>query len=514
MRAWVLAAVLLVPFLTGCIGSQGDEGLTETGLGGEVPRIPAAPEPFTFLVCQGDELVPLEGGHDAGCNHQANADGGPGAEVSLAANPTDPLNLVGGSKDFTLGEDARCGQYNVWSGVYTSQDGGRTWAHDLLPGHPGDDRETALSQYACGSDPVLAFAPNGTLYYSSIHVTQAEENEGPFPPQTAPVTGYPIENAGIAVTRSLDGGQTWEDPVVHGHKEAGEGIFDKQWIAVDPTTGQIYISYIDTGEGAFFLQRSDDGGLTFTDPMRIFEPEDSAVLLSGPQFGQIAVDHAGTVHFTYWFTDDTGETAGIWHRASMDQGETFSERHAVAPFYPVFDLEVTHKYRIVPNPALAVDPQDGTLYVAYPFYADDGSGNVPSGNMDAYVVASHDGGTTWEAPVKVNDELAAPANGQWMQAIQVGPDGTVHTTWMDYRDDPAGQEAYVYYAYSQDQGRTWSDNQRVSDVPFDGEGGYHQSGAGTIGDYMGLAVTEHAVHPFWADTRNGQNDVFAAIIPS
>ena len=81
-------------------------------------------------------------------------------------------------------------------------------------------------------------------------------------------------------------------------------------------------------------------------------------------------------------------------------------------------------------------------------------------------------------------------------------------------DDPAGQSAYIYYAFSKDGGKTWSKNARVSDVPFDGTGGYHQSGSGTIGDYMGLAVSAKAVHPFWADTRNARNDVFAAVIPA
>lgn len=511
MRALLPVLLLLAaPVLAGCIGLSDDE--VSTNAAREALTIPGAPEPFQFLLCEGDELVPLSGDHTAGCNPRATHDSGPAAEVSLAVNPLDPLNLVGGSKDFTLGEDERCGVYNVWSGVYTSFDGGRTWAHQLLPGHPGDERETALSAYACGSDPVLAFGPDGTVYYSSIHLT-VDPAAGPPVPQLGPLWGGDTVNAGIAVTRSLDGGVTWQDPVVHGHKEGPEaGIFDKQWLAVDPADGTVYVTYIDTGEGRFYVQRSDDGGLTFTEPILIFEPEDSLFPLAGPQFGQVVVDWEGTVHFTYWFTDDDGSTAGIWHRSSTDRGETWSERHPVAPYFPVFDLEFTHKYRIVPNPALAVDPTDGTLYVSYPFYA--GPPNAPSGSLDVFVARSSDGGVTWSEPVRVNDDLVSPLNGQWMQAIAVGPDGKVHMTWLDHRKDPTGQFAYVYYASSTDQGATWSVNARVSDVPFDGTGGYHQSGSGTIGDYMGLAVSDLAVHPFWADTRDERNDVYAAIIPA
>ena len=509
MRALV-ALILLTAGLAGCIGSSGEElgpDALPVGL-----AIPEAPEPFAFLVCEQDELVPLSDQRVEPCNFQATIGNGPGTEVHVAVNPTNPLNLIGGSKDFTLGESEDCGMYRVWSGVYTSFDGGRTWEHQLLPGYPGDDEVTALSEYGCGSDPVIAFGPTGIAYYAGIYSTDDPAGEDPPLPQLGPIWGGDDLNTGLAVSRSLDGGRTWE-PVSLRHVEDPDAIIDKEWIAVDPTSGQVYVTYVDfSADGNFYIQRSDDEGLTWTDPIRIFEPPGSMVPLAGPQFGQVVVDPAGIVHFTYWYTDDDGSTAGIWHRSSSDDGMTWSERHAVAPYYPIFDLGFTHKYRIVPNPALAVDGNDGTLYLSYPFYA--AEGNVPGGNLDVFVVASSDGGVSWSAPVKVNDDLIAPLNGQWMQALAVGPDGTVHMTWLDDRDDPTGQFATVYYATSQDGGATWSANQRISDVPFDGEGGYHQSGSGTIGDYMGLAVSDVAVYPFWSDTRNGQNDVFSAIIPA
>lgn len=514
MRGWLLAMVLVTPVLVGCIGADPTDDARQTP-DAQDPEglIPAAPEPFRFLVCQDRALVPLESDHDSGCNTQLTTDNGPAAEVSLAVNPNDPLNLVGGSKDFTLGEDRPCSEYNVWSGVYWTKDGGHSWHHDLLPGHPGDDRRTALSAYDCGSDPVVVFGPDGTVYYVSIHVSLDTEGQGPVVPQLGPVYGYPVENASIAVTRSTDGGETWEDPVILGHKDAGEGIFDKEWAAVDPTTGQVYVSYIDTGDGVFYVQRSDDGGVTWTDPIQVFEWGDGVMAPDGGQFGQLEVAPDGTVHFTYWGYGGPDASA-IYHRSSTDGGQSWSQAHQVATFVPLLDLEFTHKYRIVPNPDLAVDREDGTLYVAFASPATDGVRPQPPQNTDIYVASSTDGGQTWADPVRVNDDLVGPQNEQWMATAEVGPDGTVHVTWLDYRDDPEGQWAYVYYAYSQDEGQTWSTNARVSDVPFDGTGGYHQSGSGTIGDYMGLAVSELAVHPFWADTRHDRNDVFAAIIPA
>lgn len=489
MRLGVLP--LLAVLLAGCAAPAAEDAAPAAAPG--APPIPAAPEAFTRVLCAGDALVPLEGREASDCNVQVTTRNGPAAEVSLAVNPLDPLNLVGGAKDFSLGEDPRCGRHSVWSGVYWSRDGGRTWGNGLLPGHPKDARRTALSDYACGSDPVLAFGPDGTVYYASLHVTMDPDDPPPVP-QMAPVLGYATLNGAVAVTRSRDGGETWDDPVLIATAGPGE-ILDKEWIAVDARTGHLYVSYLDAS-GVLVAQSSQDQGETWSAPVALAE---------GAQFGQIAVTPDGAVHFTYWATRQGDDLSAIYHRSSADGGATWSAPARVADFVPVLDFGVLHKYRVVANPALAADPTSGALYVAYPHLRD---------NLDVFAVASTDGGETWSAPVRVNDDLAGPQNGQWMPAVAVGPDGTLHATWIDYRDDPRGESAYVYHAFSTDGGRTFSRNARVSDAPFDGTGGYHQSGSGTVGDYMGLAVSAAAVHPFWADTRHGRNDVFAATLPA
>ena len=35
-----------------------------------------------------------------------------------------------------------------------------------------------------------------------------------------------------------------------------------------------------------------------------------------------------------------------------------------------------------------------------------------------------------------------------------------------------------------------------------------------IGDYQGLAADDHFVHPFWNDTRTGDQEIFTAAVPS
>ncbi|MGQ0537207.1 MAG: exo-alpha-sialidase [Methanobacteriota archaeon] len=505
----LLASLLLAPLLVaGCIGS-GEDLTPSAGRSGV--SIPASVTPFSQLLCSGDLLVDLSAAHDADCNFKATDGNGPAAEVFLVANPTDPLNLVGGSKDFTLGEDERCGKYNVWSGVYVSRDGGRTWKHSLLPGHPGDTRKTALSDWACGSDPVLAFSSDGILYYASIHITLGTENREPHP-LLGPVWGGDAESASLAVTRSRDGGATWEESAILAKLDDGN-IIDKEWIAVDPVDGTVYVTYIDISDGGLKVQRSFDQGRTWTEPVVIVPNRDGEPAYIH-QFGQVAVGTGGVVHYIHFVAGTSEQGSKLHHYASSDRGETWDGPTVVAPFFlPLLDLGVMHKYRVVGMPALAADPASDRVVVIYP-------ARDPA---DAAILAavSDDAGATWAPPVRVNDDRIAPpadqglpTNDQWMTTAAIGPDGTIHTTWIDYRDDPRGQWAFIYYSYSTDGGKTWAPNVRVSDAPFDGTGGYHQSGSGTIGDYMGLAVSPLAVTPFWADTREGRNDVWSAIIPA
>ncbi len=498
MRASIPAfftLVLALPALAGCLALDDAVPLTMDDLDARVPRdvFPVAPTPFTHLLCEGDVLTPLTSARDAACNFRVTGDWGPAAEVSLAVNPTNPLNLVGGGKDFTLGEDENCGKYNVWSGAYASFDGGRTWNASLLPGYPGDPRVTALSDYACGSDPVLAFGPDGTLYYASLQYSDSKGDRAPHP-LLSPFWGAQA-NGAIAVTRSLDGGASWEDPVIVA-SHTGDGILDKEWLAVDPETGQVYVSYFD---GRFHVTRSDDGGLTWTPPVEI--ASGGGDIVDVIQFGQIGVGPDGLVHFIHFRARNDG--GQIYHLASSDGGVTWTSPVAVADMILTLDPGTRYPYRVVGLPAIGVDPVRGDVYVAFP-------SRTPA-DLNIVVASSHDMGATWSTRV-VNDDVVGAGNDQWMPAIAIRPDSAVHVTWLDYRDDATRRAARVYYTVSKDLGASWSANAPIGDVGFDGTGGYHQSGSGTIGDYMGLAVSEEAVHAFWADTRTGRNDVYSAII--
>ena len=116
---------------------------------------------------------------------------------------------------------------------------------------------------------------------------------------------------------------------------------------------------------------------------------------------------------------------------------------------------------------------DGTLYVGWTAHVGGPQGH---GN-DLYVSASRDGGRTFDAPAKVNDDGKQVVHG--MHSLAVGLDGRVYVAWLDERNvvkstpsenqmkgmqkmEHMESNREVFFASSADGGRTFSSNIRIA----------------------------------------------------
>lgn len=473
-----LTVALVVPAFAACIQPDaGDGGGPPAGDDADYPH----------LVCDPD------------CNTLATPVNGPLNEVDIAIDPADPDVLVAGGKDYSFGQQDACGTFNVWSGVYSSQDGGRTWHNTFLPGNPGDTtNETGpLSAYNCVSDPVVDFSPDGeTAYYLGL-----SETYGPSGSTADAQNGF-------VLARSNDDGLTWPhgDVSVVTANQAPAVFNDKEWMAVAPN-GDIHVvwaAFLGAGAGGNEVVHamSTDGGDTWTAPKTLFS-SDVETQNTASQGAWPAVTPDGTVHVIW---RDFAEPR-IRLVTSTDGGETFSQPTTVTTFTPGPSTLDNGSYRTPMNPQLAADG-NGTLALVYTDWV--GSGNAS--HYDVEVVTSTDDGDTWSDPVTVNDD--GTTTDQFFPAITTGPTGVYHDRfdmiWYDRRDT-ADTNITVYYAHSTD-GVNWSDNVRVSTAAFDGDLGIHQRNFSFIGDYIGVAAGPDLVHAFWADTRTGESEGWTARI--
>jgi len=381
-------------------------------------------------------------------------------EPSIAFDPTDPNKMAIGWRQF----DNINNSFRQAGFGYTT-DAGQTWT---FPGviDPGVFR----------SDPVLDCDTDGNFYYNSLTV-QGED--------------YLCD-----VYISGDGGSSWDD-----------GTFayggDKQWMSIDKSgglgSGNIYAfwtSYYSICDPDFFT-RSVDAGFSY---------EDCSSIPGYPYWGTTAVSAEGELYVcgAQW----GGNFVVAKSSNAQNPGQTVTWD---------FSTTVNLNGEVVgfggyncPNPTGLLGQTIITI---------DSSGGPSHGNvyilcsverystpdpLDVMFAKSTDGGLTWSSPIRVNDD---PGNNawQWFGTMSVAPDGRIDVVWLDTRDYPGTVLSSLYYAYSLDAGDTWSENIPLSDF-FDPHLGWPQQDK--MGDYFDMYSNETGAHLAWANTFNGEQDVY------
>ncbi|HUR61856.1 MAG TPA: sialidase family protein, partial [Candidatus Thermoplasmatota archaeon] len=469
-----------------------------------------------------------------------------GNEVTIAVDPTNPQNIVGGAKDYFPLDAGEC----VWDGVYVTHDGARTpFADRSLDGSPwrlsqdpGSFKPTYASQFWCTTDPVAYFGLDGTFYYLAMayqadRVTGSKalgpELEDPACPPIldcphGALNDWAFNRATQIVAVSKDGGDTFDSFTAVFEGTYPVAFHDKGWVAASKD-GVIHVMWLAGALPGNFYWRSTDGGKTYGDPFIIAGTV-------GDDSGQGSFVDVGPDKEVYagWTGND-----GIHVRRSLDEGKTWlatqtllnphgadmpglsdrdrrggfaamaTDRNAESPFANSVYFAFQDSCQ-APTWSAECDPSDG-LTDEVPAKKGENRGNI-------YVVASHDGGKTFGVPVLVNDDLgpdgnANPDNYQFMPAISVSPGGVLDVQWFDTRQqgrsDTVRDHLRVgqYYSYSLDGGKTWSKNLDIRDRDdggWDPALSHHQDGKIFFGDYQDIDSSWQAAHPVWPDTRDGK----------
>jgi hypothetical protein len=297
----------------------------------------------------------------------------PQNETTIAVNPTNPQNLVAGANDYRV-----CcgftGLNDATGGAYYSFDGGAHWGNVQLPGLTFQTNADAnLKRIDAAGDPVVAFGPDGTVYYSNIVFSRV-----------SPVSG-------IVVSTSHDGGRTWSDPNVVTFTGAGNFIHDKEWIAAGPD-GKVVVTWtrFNLGpRGAGYLESpivgafSNDGGKTWN--RQSFPISDGAHPFD--QGSQVAYGPDGALYVAYEAGSPTTgyRTDALVLARSTNDGLTFETKELARVYddpdcYPIFagsqTLSDMH-FRLNSYPSLSIDPSNGTIALAWS--DDQGAGSCGSG---------------------------------------------------------------------------------------------------------------------------------------
>ncbi|HLK61253.1 MAG TPA: exo-alpha-sialidase, partial [Chthonomonadaceae bacterium] len=376
-----------------------------------------------------------------------------------------------------------------FTGYSLSTDGGNTFTDEgTLP----QDTNGDLGDPALAADTVA-----GTIYF--ITIAFGEE------------FGVP----GIQSFRSFDGGATFHSPVNAAPGFSSSDFLDKPWVAVDDASGTgqgtVYVTFTDFGSSTkICVTRSTDGGATWG-------PSGGVSLASGTVQGSYVV--VGPDHSVYVFwLDGNSASQQILVRKSTDGGNTFGSSVTVATLKTTGvngDLGLGG-FRSNAFPHAAVNPVTGNVYVTY--------NDTPGGTdrADIFFTQSTDGGATWSAPVRVNDDTTT--NDQWQPAIAVSPDGTqVFVGFYDRRLDSSNYMIDTFGSVGVISGSTvtFQPNFRITTASFPPVYGVDPVVNSTyMGDYDKADADNAFFYYSWGDNRlpsaghSGDNaDVRLTLIP-
>lgn len=548
MKQLLLAALLTLTLVAGCladgpadetpeapVGETTDEGVFVASAfdshGYAVPALLCHP------MVAGEESLHATGQR---CNFMMTPDEGrEGNEVTIAVNPMDPRNVVGGAKDYYPPDAGEC----VWDGVYVTHDGAATpfedrsfdgspWriAQDL---DPGDFQPNYASQFWCTTDPVAYFDVNGKLYYllmayQADRVTGSKTCEDICP--NGALNDWAFNRAVQIVATSDDGGDSFQTftPVLEGSFPVD--FHDKGWIAAGPT-GTIHVMWLALAAPGNMYFRSTDGGASFP-------ASDMEVLASTATAGQGSFVDVGTNYEVYasW----TG--GGIHLRRSFNDGIDWDEDRVVLEPNQAGMPGISGRDRRGGFPTFATDRNPFSPYADNLYYVwqDECTGEWSQqcegrDGAAVYFSASTNKGQTFSTPIRISTPHAGDeGHYEIFPVVSVSPGGVIDVSWMDtedaqrfdcdevtdcsgYADMDGEHPGFTQkYVYSLDGGKTWSEEFTVRDAQDAGwnpEWCTHQNGMIFLGDYNDIDSSWQAAHPVWPDTRDGENcKVYTATI--
>ena len=402
--------------------------------------------------------------------------------------------------------------------VHISADDGRSW----FPG--GEVHVKPFTDCSVGAEygphVMPFFDRDGVLYV----VTTANNPKDLGEQSRAGTPEFPRTRSfiprNVYLARSTDGGRTFDVRMVYeGPKENPHLGYNYAPVgAVDPENPRyVYVGWTQ-GEwqspkepSKAVVSASNDGGKTFAPLYDISQ-------LTGSEHPWISVGRGGVVHAAHWSKGFGKPLAApnlpvptarqdpvpIYYVSSRDHGATWNRTE--------IDPGVQSYYR---PPVIAADPNSNAVYMVW--YSTVEPRNFALTGQDAdrteiFLKASLDGGKTWGERRTVNEDAGKGANHS-LPGVSIAPNGRVDIAWSDSRNSPRPQARPgrdqglldIYYASSEDQGRTFTPSQKINDRAIDRSLGVWSNNV-NASVATGMASTDTAVYLTWQDARAGSNE--------
>ena len=292
-----------------------------------------------------------------------------------------------------------------------SDDEGETWDSVSVLSSFAEDGETDLDY----TSTTLQYRPDVSASGTSVHVSWSDYDgyEGTY---------------SIYYSNSVDRGITWSTPVQLDDGSSG----GRYGVTIASNGDDVVAAWIDTWNYDIYAASSDDNGASWTSP-QIIESADSSL-----SYMPEIIFNEGKFHLV-WTSTATGDSVQY---TSSTNGVDWEDTVFIN----------TDNSRTSYSPVISAD--GSTLYVAWTDNgAYDGDSTI---DYDIAGVISKDNGETWEEDKLLIDTSTSTT--LYLPTIGSGSG----FTYLCYQNLVSGSYDY-YFAFTQDDGGSWSDSFRVTD---------------------------------------------------
>jgi hypothetical protein len=449
------------------------------------------------------------------CDDQINFSEGKGsknypdtvAEPMVAVDPTNPMHLVAAFQQDRWDDGGDLGNLGV-----VSTDGGKSWS---LAGTQPAFTICTGGTLDRASDPTVAFSSDGSTVYQAGLAFNAN----------GPAFGG---TSSVQVSRSTDGGKTWQQPVIVKEDTSTTVLNDKDWITADPTNSRnAYVVWdrlvspsVNANPGAFetaaalrgpsWFSETTDRGTTWTTPKIMYDPGQKNQTIGNEIVAPAAGPAAGDLLDGFTLILNKGVGGKNFRQAtyvavirSTNGGATWSAPTIVNPLVVADASSLDgQQYRTADDlPQFTTNPINGNLYVVW----QDGRFST-TGQPKVAFSESTDGGTTWSTPTEIDQAPAGAAT--FTPQIAVNSAGTIGVTYYDNEratfSNPGFTDEYIVHCHA-----ATADCSKPANWAAGGETLLSTSGSFDmltapltptgffVGDYEGLTASGTTFDPFF-----------------
>lgn len=399
-------------------------------------------------------------------------------EPYLVIDPANSQHLVAAWMGFQLGQ-----KITIKSSYSTN--GGTTWSTPIWQSHQVTNNSSA--------DVSLSYDLNGNVYMAYIDY----DNEN-------------FTNGGIFVRRSTNGGASWGTAVeaISLADCPNQLCLDRPWIAVDKSggafDGTIYVTSMNADQPTLvtppyhpYLSVSTNNGTSFNTPRFL----DTLSFYAGSIITQPMPSPIVTSDGTFM---------GIYPAYEPSTQGPFAHLYIAKSTSAGVDLNLVDAYSGTGNPISDPYVKRGSLFksdpsdpnhLAYFFLSE------MNGDSDIYFIESFNGGSTWTAQERINQDPVGNGKLQDLVWADFDTDGDLAVCWRDRRNASGTnyQQASEIYGVVR-----WKDSINfTADFPISNAQAAHDVVLeGNGNDFMNVNFLNDTIYAVWGDVRTGVLSIY------